>query len=162
MAGSIFVYEILVHVRCCYGLNVRSPPLVANQDTFAIAMMRIHKMGGAKDKPDNTAASVFLRLRYAIHELMMIASGRSGYDQTMRTKVHASGVEPWSNAMTESPAMTSQITSEPAARSWEMIIQIRRPVHLRGWGVVSVINTSKSRWLSSPSPSNREANRNYQ
>lgn len=65
---------------------------------------------------------------------MTKAIGMIGYDQTAMTKVHASAVTPESNAMTESPAMSSQITSEPAVRSWERIIQMRSPVRL-GWGI---------------------------
>jgi len=48
--------------------------------------------------------------------------------------------------------MTSQITSEPTAMSWERIIQMMSPVRL-GWGVgggVSVIELLKLRWSSAP------------
>jgi len=82
------------------------------------------------DKPERTAARMFLRFEYAIHAVMTSAMGIMGYDQTAMTMVHACVLSPESNAMTESPATSSQMASDPRAKSWERIIQMRRPVRL--------------------------------
>ena len=119
----------------CYGLKASSPPFLANHIAFDAQMNARHKTGGAKEKPESTAARVFLRLAYAIHAAMTSSNGMMGYDQTAMTMVHASALTPESNAMTESPAMRSQGTSDATARIWETIIQMRRPVRLgRGVG----------------------------
>jgi hypothetical protein len=62
-----------------------------------------------------------------------------GYDQTAMTIAQASAVTPESNAMTESPAMSSQGTSDATANSWERIIQTVSPTRLGGGAVSSVI-----------------------
>jgi len=116
--------------RVSYSLKESSPPFAANQDIFAIHMMKIHKNGGANDNPDMTAARTFLRLAYAIHATIAKPMGRMGYDQTAMTIAHASAVTPESNAITESPAISSHGTRESTASSWERIIQMRRPVRL--------------------------------
>lgn len=95
-------------------------------------------MGGTKDKPESMAATAFLCLAYAIHATIDKPMGMIGYDQTAMTIAQASAVTPESNAMTESPAMSSQGMRERMARSWERIIQIRRPVRLGGRAVISV------------------------
>lgn len=76
----------------------------------------------------------FLR-PYAIHAAMVKIMGQIGYDQTAITKVQASGVEPESKAITDSPAMTSQNSRDPSARSCEMMSQIK--IGLRDTGAVS-------------------------
>ena len=76
----------------------------------------------------------FLRT-YAIHAAIAKVMGQIGYDQTAITKVQASGVEPESNAITESPAAASQNSRDPSARSCEMMSQIK--IGLRVAGLVS-------------------------
>ena len=51
--------------------------------------------------------------------------GQIGYNQTAITKFHASCVTPESNAITESPAISSQTTRDASARSCETINHIR-------------------------------------
>lgn len=72
-----------------------------------------------------TPANLSFLRPYAIHAAMAKIMGQIGYDQTAITKVQASGVEPESKAMTESPAMTSQNSRDPSARSCEMMSQIK-------------------------------------
>jgi hypothetical protein len=62
---------------------------------------------------------------YAIQAAIVKAMGKIGYDHTAMTKVQASGVLPESNAMTESPAITSQKSREASANTCETINQIR-------------------------------------
>lgn len=45
----------------CYGLKESSPPFWANQIAFDAQMNAIHKTGGAKEKPESTAARTFFR-----------------------------------------------------------------------------------------------------
>ena len=66
----------------------------------------------------------FLRA-YAIHDAIVNTIGQIGYDHTAITNAQACGDSPESNAITESPAMSSQKINEPSANTWERINQIR-------------------------------------
>ena len=61
--------------------------------------------------------------------------GQIGYDQTAITNVQASVVTPESNAITESPATTSQTIKESSAKTCEATSQNK--MGLRETGVVS-------------------------
>jgi hypothetical protein len=56
---------------------------------------------------------------------MVNPSGQMGYDQTAITKAQAPAVTPESNAITESPAMTSQKIKDNRANICEAISQIK-------------------------------------
>jgi hypothetical protein len=59
--------------------------------------------------------------------------GKMRYDQTAITKFQASWVTLASNAMTESPATTSQITNDASANTCETISQIRTGLRETGF-----------------------------
>lgn len=61
-------------------------------------------------------------------------SGQIGYDQTAITKAQAPAVTPESNAITESPAMTSQKNSDIRANICDTINQIRMGLRDRETG----------------------------
>lgn len=117
---------------------------VTNQKVLAKNITTYKRKGGANDKPDRMAALLFLRRAYTIQAAITSTRGMIGYDHTAMTKVHASVVTPESNAMTESPATSSQISSEATVKSCEMIIQTSKPVRL---GCISVFIT-----INSPCP----------
>ena len=114
----------------CYSFYKPFCKYMAYQPKLVIAMQRKKRIGGAKDNPESAAASLFLRFAYALHAKMISTIGMIGYDHTTMTNVHASTLMPESNAMTESPAIMSQITSESKANICETIIQTNKP--LRG------------------------------
>ena len=72
-----------------------------------------------------TPASLSFLRAYAIQDAMANPTGQIGYDQTTITKFQASCVTPESNAMTDSPAITSQKSNETTASYCETINQIR-------------------------------------
>lgn len=97
------------------------------------------KPAGVKDNPESMAASQFLRNANAIHEPMAMTSGKSGEAQTVSTILQASGLEPSSKAITDSPAATTQNESVAKAINCETINQIKVTMLRSGFAVSSVI-----------------------
>ena len=81
------------------------------------------------------AASRFLRNANAVQAPMARVSGKSGYAQNAITIAQATGLEPSSKAITDSPATRAQNRSVARASNCETINQIRVAMLRLGFSV---------------------------